>query len=383
MNSGGLIRLFFRCLSSGKLALVLVAILILFSLVGVLFPQEGQLSRNDILQWQQQHPSITKALKPLGFFAVFHSLPFMVAIGVLAVNTLTCTLIHFAEKGGFRALRGSGAMITWGFLLLHLAFILLLAGGFISAATRMDGYILLTEGQNFTSRPENYLRYSTGSLRPSGDQDFSVLLKDVNVVIEKSDYVVDMQTNLQFQSKENRLTEEKIRVNQPFTYKGMTFTLDETGYSPRLVIRQEEKQDSLVNSFIALQTFTSTAGRQYRDFLPLPFFKNRVTVEFYPAGSTDSDTGTTSTEPVILINTADAEGNTLTRSHLPLNQTTTADGYEFEFAELRQWASFRVSNDPGYPVVWMALWLGLGALLLRYLPELTEWTNPVKKASER
>jgi cytochrome c biogenesis protein ResB len=196
-------------LSSGKLALALVAVLILFSLVGVLFPQEGQLSRSDILQWQQQHPSMTNALKPLGFFAVFHSLPFMVTIGVLAVNTLTCTLIHFSEKGGFKVLVGSGAMITWGFLLLHLSFILLLAGGFISAATRMDGYILLTEGQNFTSRPQNYLRYSTGSLRSSADQVFSVLLKDVNVVIEKSDYVVDMQTNLQFQSKENRLTEEK------------------------------------------------------------------------------------------------------------------------------------------------------------------------------
>jgi hypothetical protein len=163
----------------------------------------------------------------------------------------------------------------------------------------------------------------------------------------------------------------------------MTFTLDETGYSPRLMVRQKDKQDLLVNSFIALQTFTTGQGRQYRDYLPLPFFENRVTVEFYPVGSTDSDTGTTSTEPVILINTADAEGNTLTRSPLSLNQTTTADGYEFEFAELRQWASFRVSNDPGYPVVWMALWLGLGALLLRYLPELTEWTNPVKKASER
>ena len=383
MNSDGLIRLFFRYLSSGKLALVLVAVLILFSLVGVLFPQEGQLSRSDILQWQQQHPSMTNALKPLGFFAVFHSLPFMVTIGVLAVNTLTCTLIHFAEKGWVKALVGSGAMITWGFLLLHLSFILLLAGGFISAATRMDGYILLTEGQNFTDRPQNYLRYSTGSLRPSGSQGFSVLLKDVSVEYEMSDHVVEMQTNLQFQSQENRLTEKKIRVNQPFTYKGMTFTLDETGYSPHLVVRQVDNDKPLVDSFIALQTFTSTAGRQYRDYLPLPFFENRVTVEFYPAGHSDSETGTTSTEPVIFIKTADAEGNTLTRSTLSLNQTTTADGYEFEFTDLRQWASFRVSNDPGYPVVWVALWLGLAALLLRYLPELTEWTIPVQRAPER
>ena len=129
-----------------------------------------------------------------------------------------------------------------------------------------------------------------------------------------------------------------------------------------------------------MQTLTSTAGRQYRDYLPLPFFENRVTVQLYPPGHVDSQTGTASAEPVIFIKTADAEGNTLTRSPLPLNQTTTADGYEFEFAELRQWASFRVSNDPGYPVVWGALWLGLGALLLRYLPELSQWNRADRQA---
>jgi cytochrome c biogenesis protein ResB len=350
-----------------------VAVLILFSLVGVLFPQQGQVSRNDMLQWQQQHPAMTSLLKPVGFFAVFHSLPFMVTIGVLAVNTLTCTLIHFAEKGGFKALMGSGAMITWGFLLLHLAFVLLLAGGFISAATRMDGYILLTEGQNFTDRPQNYLRYSTGSLRPSISRDFDVQLKEVNVIFEEPGYIVDMNTALQFQSQQNQLTEATIRINQPIDYEGMTFTLDETGYSPRIIVR--DKQNSLVNSFVALQTLTSMAGRQYRDYLPLPFFENRVTVQLYPAGQVDSQTGTASAEPVIFIKTADAEGNTLTRSPLPLNQTTTADGYEFEFAELRQWASFRVSSDPGYPVVWAALWLGLAALVLRYLPELSQWNK--------
>lgn len=368
---------------SGKLALVLVALLIVFSLIGVLFPQEGQLGSKEIFQWQQAHPSITNVLQPLGLFAVFHSWPFMVAIGLLAANTLICTLTHFADKGGFKALTRPGAMITTGFVVLHVSFIGILTGGFISAAVRMDGYILLTEGQGFTDRPENYLRYSTGSFRPEGNRDLSVLLKEVNVTFEKSIYLVDIETILQFQSRQDRLTEHVVRINKPITYKGMTFTLDETGYSPRLILRQEGKQDPLVNSFIALQTFATKGGRQYRDFLPLPFFENRVTVELYPAGNADSNTGAVSTEPVILIKTEDSKGNLSTTSYLPLNQKTTAGGYEFEFAELRQWASFRTSNDPGYPVVWVALWLGLAALLLRYLPELTEWTNPTWKAAER
>ncbi|MHC4881732.1 MAG: cytochrome c biogenesis protein ResB [Planctomycetota bacterium] len=373
MKSGNLIKLFLGYLGSGKLALVLVAILIVFSLVGVLFPQEGQLSTKDILQWQQQHASITAVLKPLGFFAVFHSWPFMVTIGLLAVNTLTCTLTHFAERGGFRALTRPGAMIPIGFVVLHLAFIGLLAGGFISAATRMDGYIVLTEGQRFTDRPENYLRYSIGSLRPEGSRDFSVLLKEVEVAFEKSDYVVDVKTVLQFQSQQDRIFEGIVKINQPFDYEGLTFTLDETGYSPRLVICQEGKQAQLVNSFIALQTFTTSQGRQYRDYLPIPFFENRINLEFYPAGSKDGQTGGILTEPVMFVKAEDSNGAISTTSRLQLGQKTVADGFEFEFAELRQWAAFRVSNDPGYPVVWTSLWLGLVAVLLRYLPELREW----------
>jgi hypothetical protein len=352
MKSDGLIRLFFAYLSSGKLALVLVAVLIVFSLVGVIFPQKGQLTANEILQWQQQYPSITAALSPFGFFSVFHSWPFMIVVGLLAINTLTCTVIHFAEKGGFKALVGPDAMVTTGFLLLHLSFIILLAGGFISAATRMDGYILLTEGQGFTDRPENYLRYSTGSLRPAGSREFSALLKDVHVTLEKSDYVIDMMTTLQFQSQQNRLTEGTVQINKPFSYNGMTFTLDETGYSPRLVLRQAGKQDPLVNSFVALQTFTENQGRQYRDYLPLPFFENRVTMELYPEGNKDIKTGELLTEAVIFVKTEDSKGNFNGASRLPLGQKTIVDGYEFEVVELRQWASFRVSNDPGYPGVW-------------------------------
>jgi cytochrome c biogenesis protein ResB len=381
MKPSGLIRLFFAGLSSGKLALALVAVLILFSLVGVIFPQKSQFPASEILQWQQQHPSLTTALKSWGLFSVFHSIPFMITIGLLAINTLTCTAIHFAEKSGFRALAGPEAMNTAGFLLLHLSLIVLFAGGFISAATRMDGYILLTEGQSFTDRPQNYLRYATGLFQPSDGPGFSVTLKEVHVKYEKSEYLVDMTTTLLFQSQPNSVTEGIVKINNPTNCNGKTFTLDDTGYSPRLVLRQPGQQRALVNSFVALQTFTSGKVRQYRDYLPLPFLKNRITLEFYPVGNKDIQTGEILTEPLILVKTQDSEGDSAA-SRLPLGQKTMADGYEFEFAELRQWASFRVSNDPGYPVVWVALWLGLGALLLRYLPELREWTNKTNMTSE-
>lgn len=369
---------FLRYLSSGKLALLLVAILILFSLVGVIFPQKGQLHPQQILQWQQQHPALTKAFEPWGFFTVFHSVPFMITIGLLAINTLTCTVLHFVQKGSFRALTGPGAIGTAGFLLLHLSFIVLFIGGFISAAARMDGYILQTEGQTFTDRPENYLRYTQGFMTSSNNAGFSMTLKKVDVKYEKSEYVVDMTAELQFQSSTNQSTEGLVRVNYPFSYRGKAFTLDDTGYSPRLVLRRAGEQMPLVNSFVALQTLTSGHIRQYRDYLPLPFFENKVIVELFPVGSKDTQTGRMLKEPLMILKTDGSQGEESAPMRLALGQKATLDGYEFEFAELRQWASFRISKDPGYPVVWTALWLGMIALLMRYLPELRDWqTKPI------
>jgi cytochrome c biogenesis protein ResB len=373
-----LIRIFLRCLSSGKLALVLVAVLILFSLVGVIFPQKGQLHPQQILQWQQQHPELTTVVEPWGFFTVFHSTPFMISIGLLALNTLTCTVLHFIKRGGFRALTGPGSMVLWGFLLLHLSFIILFTGGLISAAARMDGYILLTEGQTFIDRPENYLRYARGLIQLSDTFSFSVTLDKADIKFEKPDYVVDMNTILHFRSVDGQTVEGSVQVNRPYVYEGKAFTLDEIGYSPRLILRHAGKQTPLVNSFVALQTVVNDEGRQYRDYLPLPFFEKRIIVELYPNGNVDAQSDKIFDEPVIILTAENSKIDSDSRLYLPLGQKTVFEGCEFEFPELRQWASFRVSSDPGYPVVWFALWLGLAALLLRYLPELREWrTKPI------
>jgi hypothetical protein len=47
--------------------------------------------------------------------------------------------------------------------------------------------------------------------------------------------------------------------------------------------------------------------------------------------------------------------------------------YTIGFTGLRRWSSFKVVEDPGYNLVWIALWLGAAALILRYVPDIKEW----------
>ncbi|NIS63507.1 MAG: hypothetical protein GTO13_23310, partial [Proteobacteria bacterium] len=134
-------------LSSSKLALVLVLLLILLSIVGAVLPQEGTTDLSAFDLWQAAHPILTGALNPLGLFHVFRSWPFLATIFLLGINTLTCTVLHLLRERGFSVLKGPRAIERVGFLLVHLSLIALLSGGLWSAAARLNGFIILTEGQ--------------------------------------------------------------------------------------------------------------------------------------------------------------------------------------------------------------------------------------------
>ncbi|MHC4312978.1 MAG: cytochrome c biogenesis protein ResB [Planctomycetota bacterium] len=217
-----------RFLSSSKLALVLVLVVILFSLAGAILPQEGMIESKDIAAWQKEHPILTGALEPAGFFHVFHSWPFLVTIVVLGINTLTCTVLHFVKDGGLSALNGPRGIEKAGFFLLHISLIVLFAGGFWSAATKLDGYIVLTEGQPFIERHNSYVRLVEGPLRREHHKKFVVALKRVVTKYEKQRYLTDVTSNLEILSEGKRATNGTVKFNKPFTYKGLSFTQAET-----------------------------------------------------------------------------------------------------------------------------------------------------------
>jgi hypothetical protein len=367
----------FTMLSSSKLALVLVFLLILFSIVGAVLPQQGQMGFRDIDFWQQAHPTITFILRPVGAFQVFYSWPFIVTILILGLNTFTCTVLRFIKEGGFSSLRGPGAVRRIGFLSLHLSLILLFAGGFLTSAMRMDARILLTEGETFKERHESYQQLVEGPFRFKQHTDALIRLNNVRIDYEKKRYPVGITTNIDIQPVGGNKVNGEIKVNQPFTYKGLSFTQDKTGYSPRLEIRHKKNRRSLLNSFVALRTFDTPGGKEYRDFLRLPFSKNRIIIEVYPSFSRDNGqirkTGDEPEKPLLLIRIEDETSKKILQGNIPLGGETILGGYSFSFTDLRRWSAFTVVEDPGYLPVCISLWVGLGALILRYIPDLKKW----------
>jgi hypothetical protein len=221
-------------------------------------------------------------------------------------------------------------MHRWGFLLLHLSFVLLFAGAFLSAAARSSGYIVLTEGQSFTEQHDNYVRIAEGPLRGERHKGFVAVLKEMQNEYADKIYRTGVTSYLEIISDGNKVDSGTVKFNRPFVYEGQSFTLDETGYSPRLKIYKKNNSRPLFNSFVALQTFQRDDGRRYHDFLPLPFFKNKVLVTLYPAyellGDEIQKTGENPENPLILIEMEDENGNVVARGHAALNEKVAVFG---------------------------------------------------------
>ena len=109
----------------------------------------------------------------------------------------------------------------------------------------------------------------------------------------------------------------------------------------------------------------------------MAFLKNKTVLTLYPAYLQKDGNYTKISEepsdPLLLIESRDENGNVITSTQTKLSGKTEIEGYTIEFTQLSRWASFRVTEDPGYSWVWVSLWLGLISLIMRYVQELKTW----------
>ncbi|MCK5220178.1 MAG: cytochrome c biogenesis protein ResB [Candidatus Aminicenantes bacterium] len=357
-----------------KLALVLVIALILLSFIALIVPQTSEYTAAEINSWSELNPGRTSLVRVFGFFSVFRSIPFLIVIILFATNILICTILHLSglkESSNYKRKRG---IRTIGFLLLHIALIGILAGGFITTALGKDGSIILTEGQIFANKAENYINLTKGSFSSKSDKNFRVRLSKVKIKYENKVIPVKVVTTLDFKSKTEEKNGVDIEINKPYSFEGFDFTQDEIGFSPRIIIRDPLKKQLMLNSFVALKTFREGENWQYRDFLPLPFLKNKVILTLFPdhmiIESVVKKTSELKGQPILLFEERDENDKLVSSGTISFRGSSKIGDYQFEFAELRYWASFRVVDDPGYIVFGLSIWLALFSLVLRYSEDL-------------
>ena len=349
--------------------------------MGASVPQEGAAAPSELEAWRAFHPVLTRMIGPWGGFHIFGSRLFMALLGVLALNIVACTATHwpFSKETATRT-----RMELAGFLLIHLAVLMVIAGGFISAGWRFDGRIVLIEGQSWTEGHDSYLALFEGPFRKHDHPGFGLSLDRIEQRFHGKDHLVELESHFLLPAPGGSSRRQTLKVNAPFTWRGLTITQDQVGFAPRLAITREADNAPIIDSFLALKRFSTPKGSEHRDVLPVRLHGGELIVTLFPSATWSNGVARKDSEapdnPVVKLEYG-APSNTTPPIFLKLGDEAAMAGFRVRFLDWRRWSMYRIGADPGYPWVCAGLWLGLVSLAIRYGRLLTLWGVEAKSAA--
>lgn len=253
--------------SSVKLTIFLLAVIALFAVIGTLIPQReaaGELAG-------RMSPALFAFLQKIQLFDLYHSVWFFLLTGLLAVNLIVCSLDRFPmawrrfrmqpsplneeafknvpedqtfqtkadirkateasatllkkkyrslaqaeESGSIYLCAQKGRFSHFGVYIVHLSFLVLIAGAIIGSVFGVEGYMNITEGETI----------NTINLRSGGQTvtlPFSVRCDKFTVQFYESGSPKTFQSDLTFLKDQRVVRSGKLLVNHPITFEEFRF----------------------------------------------------------------------------------------------------------------------------------------------------------------
>jgi cytochrome c biogenesis protein ResB len=153
----------YRFFKSVRLAIVLILLITALSLLSTLVPQ----GREDAFYQAKYSPSLYALITTLDFNRYFTSVLFIIPVVMFSLNLGICAVDRLVRRTRMKAQRKFGPDIV------HIALLVLIAGGLVTAFGRQEKDFSMTQGQEFAVTPHysikllsfEYLRYENGSPR--------------------------------------------------------------------------------------------------------------------------------------------------------------------------------------------------------------------------
>lgn len=266
--------------SSMKTAIVLLLILAAASIAGTIIQQ----NQPDDFYIRTYGQSLYSILKTLGLTDVYHSIWFMLLMGLVGVNLAVCSINRFGiawrrtfrpevaaepdrimrmarsekiackDKAGLAASKieaalrersycvvkenvgekialyaAKGRLSIWGPYLTHLSILVIFAGAALGGLMGFEGYVTIPEG----GRVSAY--YPNNSEKPK-DLGFSVALVKFKITHDQHRNPTGYKSDLIVYDNGKQVARKVIDVNRPLSYEGISFYQSGYGLS-HLVLR--------------------------------------------------------------------------------------------------------------------------------------------------
>jgi hypothetical protein len=153
----------YRFFKSVRLAVVLILVITALSLLSTLVPQ----GRDDAFYREKYSPALHGLITTLDFNHFFNSLLFLAPVGMFMMNLGVCAVDRLARRLRMKSEKRFGPDIV------HLALLVLIAGGLITAFAREEKDFSMSQGQETTLTSHyaikllsfEFLKYANGSPR--------------------------------------------------------------------------------------------------------------------------------------------------------------------------------------------------------------------------
>ncbi len=351
-------------LSSRTAALIVLAVLALLFLVGMVVPQESMLPPPALRAWRAGFPG-GRLLQALGLTRIYSSPLFGAAAAFLMVSLTACSLRRLRVavlKGGAR---------RWGSVGFHSGMMLMGLGFLVTLLLGLQGQFQLHDGQRFTEGHGSYGVLWEGPLFSEKHLGWTIGLRRLDTAFRVSNYAPDLASTMEVIGPDGSIAAvSRVHLNSPLwissmaVYQGTTY-----GPTPTLIIRVPDgtMYGQAVNLVYA-------AARGVSDTVTVPIrgasWKARLQMSGPPARDVKRGDQRSLPLPESLSIVLVENGRTLKSGRLRLGETMSSDGWDLRFAEVHRWSTYRVSYEPGSPLVIAGLAVSLIGLAAMYLPRL-------------
>lgn len=401
MPASSLLRELYTALSSAKLAMVLLVVILALCLTGVTVfrgPASGRL--------------------------IFNTLWFNSILVLLVLNVCFC---FFGRIWGRKL-----TLVSFGMILFHLSFVLLFLGIIYNSFYFFRGEMRLTEGETLPNGTlESYDSSERGILF-----DLARMKGETTLVKMHTKYKVDgadKQFAYEIAVGEGGLKKQGLLyITHHFDYKGFRYFCDREGYSV-LTIVYDKKGRELYGAHVPLQSLKqkddtllyTTGNRSEPATLPFPQMTmeplmalqviyhpvklteraGEVTFKVWPPAKSGEDRTAGPRAPIAGQGSADphasvagkqvpnphiagagpqqaemlnVQANKQRTDSLPiekpmasgtvsLGKTFRAGDHMLSVNEVRYWVIMHISYEPGLPIVLASLWVGLGGIIITFI----------------
>lgn len=350
-------------LASRKLAVTLLVLLMLLSVLGTIVPQEAASTECDMEKWRTEHPLLSGLAARLGLDNLYTGHAYLSLLVTLVLSITVCT---FKRAGAvLRNGGGRAACARWGSLVFHMSFIVIFAGGAVSAWSRFEGVMVLTEGQRFSGSAEEYSAIKRNPLPSPPRTGFAVALERLSPP-EGETTTYKSEVIIEYGGRETRGT---VRDFHALSHGGFTFHQKDHGFSPSFVLKDLAGR-VVFDAYVALRSHHGPGEDvKYEDAFAIPGTGLEVEGRLYPDMAVVNGRMATKSprpeNPVISLKVKE-RGREIYRGSVRQGEEVRFGGYYLSFNGLRHWSSFRVVRDRGVPVVYA----GFGMCILGFLTRL-------------